>query len=79
MLSWMSNPWAYIHRILGPGPLWGRTHGEMLLAIERARQDGEKDAQGHLEIMARRRASVLLDVSLPPVERPVVNLRAHPR
>lgn len=58
-------PWAYIHRLLGPGLHWGRSQEELHAAIERARADGQQEAAEHLEIILGLRNFVMCEEETP--------------
>ena len=54
-------PWAYILKLLGPGPHWGRTQEELRRAAEQAEQDGKPDAAEHIRIIHRLRNQVYME------------------
>lgn len=43
--------WDRILRLIGPGLHWGRSRKSLLAALEKARQQGDEDAAGHIEII----------------------------
>lgn len=58
-------PWAYIHRLLGPGLHWGRSQEELHAAIQRARAEGQDEAAEHLEIILGLRNFVMCEKEAP--------------
>lgn len=55
--------------LLGPGLHWNRTREELVRAIERAEQDGQADAAGHLRIILESRDRVVFAESEPWFEK----------
>ena len=50
--------WAYILKLLGAGPHWGRTQEELRLAAEQAERDKQPAAAEHIRIIHRMRNGV---------------------
>ena len=53
--------WEYISELLGAGLYWGKSQDELLLAIDRAKAGGRKDAADHLRIILKNRNQVMFE------------------
>lgn len=53
--------WAYIMKLLGPGPQWGKSKAELEAAIARAQREKQPGAVAHLRIILNRRNAVFMD------------------
>jgi hypothetical protein len=56
-----NKTWQYLREILGPGLQWDKTQQELLSMINKAEDEGQKDAAEHLRIILARRNLVYMD------------------
>lgn len=61
----MSELWAYIRGLIGPGLHWSKPQETFLDAIDRAREDGQPEAAHHIEIMLEMRNRVMCEEKTP--------------
>jgi hypothetical protein len=60
--------WAYITKLLGPGPQWGKSKAELEKAIARADKENQPGAVAHLRIILQRRNAVYMEHDSPTKE-----------
>jgi len=62
------NVWNYIHRLLGPGLHWTKDQSVFKTAHERALQENQHEAAGHIAIIWDERNRVMCEKKDPGAE-----------